>query len=121
MITAVDAHAGGEPGRVITGGVTDVPGETMFAKMEHLREHRDALRKLMLREPRELSGTLLQHPAAANASGSRCRVRDHGAGRIPTDVGIEHDLHGDRAAGNRNSANAGAGDGADASKRPRVW
>jgi proline racemase len=56
MITAVDAHAGGEPGRVITGGVLDVPGETMFAKMQHLREHRDGLRKLMLREPRGYPG-----------------------------------------------------------------
>jgi len=32
MITAVDAHACGEPGRVITGGVLDVPGQTMFDK-----------------------------------------------------------------------------------------
>ena len=31
-ITAVDAHACGEPGRVITGGVSDVPGNTMFEK-----------------------------------------------------------------------------------------
>jgi proline racemase len=52
LITAVDAHAGGEPGRVITGGVLDVPGETMFAKMQHLAEHGDGLRRLMLREPR---------------------------------------------------------------------
>lgn len=56
MITAVDAHAGGEPGRVITGGVVDVPGDTMFAKMQHLEEHRDGLRKLMLREPRGYPG-----------------------------------------------------------------
>src|SRR5207248_312965 len=28
MITAVDAHAGGEPGRVIVGGVLDVPGNS---------------------------------------------------------------------------------------------
>jgi len=56
MITAVDAHAGGEPGRVITGGVIDVPGETMFAKMQHLQHHRDGLRKLMLREPRGYPG-----------------------------------------------------------------
>jgi proline racemase len=48
----VDAHAGGEPGRVITGGVLDVPGATMFDKMVHLREHGDSLRRLMLREPR---------------------------------------------------------------------
>jgi proline racemase len=52
MIQAVDAHAGGEPGRVIVGGVLDVPGRTMFEKMEHLRDHGDGLRKLMLREPR---------------------------------------------------------------------
>lgn len=51
-IIAVDAHACGEPGRVITGGVPDVPGNTMFEKMQHLRAHGDNLRKLMLREPR---------------------------------------------------------------------
>jgi proline racemase len=52
MITAVDAHACGEPGRVITGGVVDVPGGTMFEKKVYLEEHGDGLRKLMLREPR---------------------------------------------------------------------
>ena len=52
MITAVDAHAAGEPGRVITGGVLDVPGGSMLEKMAHLRDHGDDLRKLMLREPR---------------------------------------------------------------------
>jgi len=52
MITAVDAHACGEPGRVITGGVLDVPGHTMFEKMTYLRDHADGLRLRMLREPR---------------------------------------------------------------------
>lgn len=51
-ITAVDAHACGEPGRVIIGGVPDVPGNTMFEKMTYLASHQDDLRKLMLREPR---------------------------------------------------------------------
>jgi proline racemase len=51
-ITAVDAHACGEPGRVIIGGVPDVPGKTMFQKMTYLASHQDDLRKLMLREPR---------------------------------------------------------------------
>ena len=45
MITAVDAHAGGEPGRVIVGGVLDVPGATMFEKTAASREHADDLRK----------------------------------------------------------------------------
>mgnify|MGYP002725637071 CR=1 FL=1 len=52
MIHAVDAHACGEPGRVIVGGVLDVPGKTMFEKMTYLRDHGDDLRKRMLREPR---------------------------------------------------------------------
>lgn len=52
MVTAVDLHACGEPGRVITGGVLDVPGETMFEKARHLALEGDALRKRMLREPR---------------------------------------------------------------------
>jgi proline racemase len=51
-ITAVDVHAGGEPGRVITAGAPPVPGDTMYAKMEHLRDREDWLRRVMLREPR---------------------------------------------------------------------
>ena len=56
MIQAVDAHAAGEPGRVIVGGVLDVPGRTMFEKSRHLEEHGDGLRKCMLREPRGYPG-----------------------------------------------------------------
>jgi proline racemase len=52
MITAVDAHAAGEPGRVITGGIVDVPGETMLEKSLYLQNNRDDIRKLMLQEPR---------------------------------------------------------------------
>lgn len=52
MIQAVDAHACGEPGRVIVGGVLDVPGATMFEKARYLEAHADHLRKCMLREPR---------------------------------------------------------------------
>jgi proline racemase len=52
MITAVDAHACGEPGRVITGGVLDVPGQTMFDKMRWISAHADHIRLRMLREPR---------------------------------------------------------------------
>jgi proline racemase len=52
MIQAVDAHCAGEPGRVIVGGVLDVPGATILEKMRHLETHGDGLRRLMLREPR---------------------------------------------------------------------
>jgi proline racemase len=56
MISAVDAHAGGEPGRVIVGGVLDVPGATMFEKRMYLEQHMDSLRRRMLREPRGYPG-----------------------------------------------------------------
>ena len=49
-ITAIDLHACGEPGRVITGGVSDVPGKSMFEKMQFLSTHMDDLRLRMLRE-----------------------------------------------------------------------
>jgi len=51
-LTAYDAHAEGEPGRVIVAGVDDPPGATVYEKMTWLRDHDDGLRKLMLREPR---------------------------------------------------------------------
>ena len=51
-IEAVDTHVCGEPGRVIVGGVDDVPGSTMFEKMTYLQDEADELRLRMLREPR---------------------------------------------------------------------
>ncbi|MFC1639985.1 proline racemase family protein [Gemmatimonadota bacterium] len=52
MIMAVDAHACGEPGRVIVGGVLDVPGDSVFEKKVYIEAHQDELRTRMLREPR---------------------------------------------------------------------
>jgi proline racemase len=51
-ISIVDAHAAGEPGRVVVGGVLDVPGRTMADKMAHLRDAADQLRLRLLHEPR---------------------------------------------------------------------
>ena len=72
MVTAVDAHAGGEPGRVIVGGVLDVPGASMFEKRLYLERHRDDLRKRMLREPRGYPGlccNLILPPTVPEADG----------------------------------------------------
>jgi proline racemase len=70
IIHAIDAHAEGEPTRVIVGGVLDVPGETMLDKMRHLEREGDAMRRRLLFEPRgsaPLSATLVlpsRHPDA---------------------------------------------------------
>ena len=52
MITAVDAHAAGEPGRVITGGILDMPGDSVLEKMQWMEKNADHIRLRMLREPR---------------------------------------------------------------------
>jgi proline racemase len=53
-VDAVDAHAEGQHGRVVVGGVgvLDAPGATTFEKMKHFEQHADWFRRLMLREPR---------------------------------------------------------------------
>lgn len=51
-ITVVGAHAEGEVGRVVTGGVLAPPGETLLEQQRHLARHEDGLRKLLLYEPR---------------------------------------------------------------------
>ena len=51
-ITVVGAHAEGEVGNVITDGVTDVPGQTMFEKKEWLERNDDGIRRMLVFEPR---------------------------------------------------------------------
>src|SRR5829696_243180 len=51
-ITVVGCHAGGEVGKVVVGGVLPPPGDSVYEQMQHLRKHGDALRRLLLREPR---------------------------------------------------------------------
>jgi proline racemase len=70
IIHCVDAHAEGEPSRIVVGGVLDVPGDSMLDKLRHLEREGDALRRLLLFEPRgsaPLSADLVlpsRHPEA---------------------------------------------------------
>jgi proline racemase len=52
MITVVGVHAEGELNEVITGGVLDVPGRSVFEKMEYVQTKADWLRQFLLNEPR---------------------------------------------------------------------
>lgn len=52
MVNVVSAHAAGEPNDVITGGVLNVPGRTMFEKMTWLQDKGDDLRLFLLNDPR---------------------------------------------------------------------
>ncbi|MDA7948952.1 MAG: proline racemase family protein [Hyphomicrobiaceae bacterium] len=69
-ITMIEAHAEGEVGRVVTGGVMDVPGRTMLDKMNHLNEVDDSLRRFCVFEPRgcaQMSTNLLFPPSREDA------------------------------------------------------
>lgn len=51
-LSVIGCHAEGEVGDVIVGGVLDVPGKTMFEKMQYFWTKNDSIRKLLLNEPR---------------------------------------------------------------------
>ncbi|WEK07839.1 MAG: proline racemase family protein [Candidatus Pseudomonas colombiensis] len=66
----VDVHCEGEIGKVITGGVLDIPGKTMLDKMNHINEVDDSLRRLVIMEPRgclQMSVNLLLPPTRPEA------------------------------------------------------
>jgi proline racemase len=69
MVTLVGAHAEGEIGRVVTGGVVDPAGATMAEKLVSLRD--DApLRRFLVGEPRgaaQMSTNLLVAPTRPGA------------------------------------------------------
>ncbi len=86
-LVAVDVHAAGEPGRVVIGGVLDVPGQSMFEKMTYFAEHHDDIRLRMLREPRGYPAMCLQRDPATHRLPGRRRLHHHGAERVPAHVG----------------------------------
>jgi proline racemase len=51
-LQTVDVHCAGEIGRVLTGGVIDIPGATMGDKLNHLNAEDDTLRRFLCSEPR---------------------------------------------------------------------
>ncbi|MGI9414767.1 MAG: proline racemase family protein [Hyphomicrobiales bacterium] len=51
-LQTVDVHCAGEIGRVITGGIIDIPGDTMAAKLAHINNVDDSLRRWLCSEPR---------------------------------------------------------------------
>lgn len=66
----IEAHAEGEVGRVVTGGVLAIPGETMLEKMRYINEVDDSLRRFLCFEPRgyaPMSSNILMAPTRPDA------------------------------------------------------
>ncbi|MFI7695056.1 proline racemase family protein [Nonomuraea sp. NPDC049655] len=70
MITTVDYHTGGEPFRIVTGGVPGIPGADVLTRRENAPAHADHVRRLLCHEPRghaDMYGCFLVPPDDAGA------------------------------------------------------
>jgi proline racemase len=56
LVAAVDYHTAGEPFRIVTGGVPDLPGATVADRRMHAAAHLDHVRQLLVQEPRGHGG-----------------------------------------------------------------
>ena len=64
-LKTIDAHAAGEPLRLIVDGFPSPRGTTMLAKREWVRTHADHLRRALMLEPRghaDMYGAILTEP-----------------------------------------------------------
>jgi trans-L-3-hydroxyproline dehydratase len=69
-IATLDAHAAGEPLRIITGGLPHLPGATILERRRYMREHLDHVRRALMWEPRghyDMYGCVLTPPVTAEA------------------------------------------------------
>ena len=69
-ISTIDAHAGGEPLRIIVDGYPELPGDTILARGRYAKENFDHLRKALMWEPRghaDMYGCIITPPVSEHA------------------------------------------------------
>jgi proline racemase len=70
VVRTIDAHAAGEPLRVITEGLSPIPGRTMLEKRRYASENLDELRTALMWEPRghaDMYGCILTEPVSPDS------------------------------------------------------
>jgi proline racemase len=70
IVRTIDAHAAGEPLRLMVEGMPRPVGKTMLEKREWMRRHADHLRRALMLEPRghaDMYGALLTEPVSPGA------------------------------------------------------
>jgi trans-L-3-hydroxyproline dehydratase len=71
QVRTIDAHAAGEPLRLIVEGFPPIRGGTMLEKREWVRKRHDRLRRALILEPRghaDMYGAILTEPVTADAA-----------------------------------------------------
>lgn len=69
-ISTIDAHAAGEPLRVVVCGLPPIPGKTLLEKRRFAREHLDGIRKALMWEPRghaDMYGAIMTEPVSPDS------------------------------------------------------
>ncbi|MEA3505688.1 MAG: proline racemase family protein [Bacteroidota bacterium] len=69
-ITTIDMHTGGEPLRVITGGLPEIKGDTILEMRRYFKENLDHIRTGLMFEPRghdDMYGAIITEPVSKNA------------------------------------------------------
>lgn len=70
VITTLDAHAAGEPLRIVTGGMRETVGATMLERRRYMEEQLDHVRRALMWEPRghyDMYGAIVTPPVSAGA------------------------------------------------------
>src|SRR6266516_826649 len=70
VITTLDAHAAGEPLRIITGGLPETQGTTILERRRYMLEHLDYIRRALMWEPRghyNMYGCVITEPVSSEA------------------------------------------------------
>lgn len=69
-LSTLDLHTEGEPLRILTGGLPEIPGDTILAKRRWARENLDHLRTALMWEPRghaDMYGCIVVEPITPKA------------------------------------------------------
>lgn len=69
MIDTIDAHTAGEPLRIITGGLPEIPGKTILEKRCYVSDNMDFLRTGLIWEPRghaDMYGAIVTEPVTSD-------------------------------------------------------
>ena len=69
-VTTLDYHTAGEPLRIVTGGLPDIPGGSMLAKRRYMKSELDRYRRFLMLEPRghaDMYGCVVLPPVTPEA------------------------------------------------------